>query len=285
MEFDISLDFLLKTLKKNWWRIVIFALVVMIAVGCFTHFLINKKYSSSAKFYVVNVNSSVDYTTASYLSAAEYLINDYVSIIKSDYLLNMVCDNLKEKYEWVTPAQIRPLIQHTANTNTSTFVLSVTHTDKFFAYDVTKAITEIAPDAITSLTKPDSKTNETLANNIYKVIQYYNTHPEAMNEPGKLSVTENEIQRLLEVNELGLSGQLTCMETITEPKVAITHDSPNLITYTAIGGIAAAVLAYLVFLLLGIVKMNVTTEDDVKKLLNRPLLGTIPRWEVNSEKK
>ena len=286
MEFDISLEFLIKILKKTWWRIVIIALAVMLLVAGFTHFFIAKKYSSSVKFYVVNVNTSIDYTTASYLSASEYLINDYVSIIKSDYLLNMVCENLKEKgYENVTPDRLRPLIRSSADTNNSTFSLSVVHTDKQFAYDVTVAITEIAPNAITALTKPNSNTNEKLANKIYAVINYYNTHPEAMKESGKLPVSQGDIQQLLADNELGLSDQLNCLEMITPPRVATTHDSPSLLTYTALGGIAAAALAYVFFLICSLVKMNVTTEEDVKKLLNRPLLGTIPSWETNSEKK
>ena len=280
MEFDLSLDFLLKILKKAWWKIVIVTVAAMILVGSFTHFCIDKKYSSSAKFYVVNVNPSLDYTTTSYLSAAEYLINDYVSIIKSDYLLDMVCDSLKEKgYENVTPNQLRPLIHDSADANNSTFILSVTHTDKSFAYDVTTAITEIAPDAITALTKPDSNVNGSLTEKIYTVIDYYNKHADY---EGTLSVTKNDIQNLLDTKNL---NGLTCLEVLTSPKVATNHDSPNLITYTALGGIAAAVLTYLVFLVLSIVKMNVTTEDDVKRLLKRPLLGTIPRWEIDSEKK
>lgn len=280
MEFDISLAFLLKILKKAWWKIAIVTVATMLLVGSFTHFCIDKKYSSSARFYVVNVNSSLDYTTTSYLSAAEYLIKDYVSIIKSDYLLEMVCDNLKGKgYENVTPEQLRPLIQDSSDANNSTFVLSVTHTDKIFAYDVITAITEIAPDAITALTKPDSNVNGSLTEKIYTVIDYYNKHADY---EGTLSVTKNDIQNLLDTKNL---NGLTCLEVLTQPKIATHHDSPNLITYTAIGGIAAAVLAYLVFLVLSIVKMNVTTEDDVKRLLGRPLLGAIPRWEVNSENK
>ena len=92
---EISLDFLLKVFKKTWWRIMIFTLVIMIAAACFTHFLIPKKYSSEVEFYIVNVNTDSDYTSTSLLGAASYLVNDYVTIIKSDYMLDQVVAKLK----------------------------------------------------------------------------------------------------------------------------------------------------------------------------------------------
>ena len=56
----------------------------MLGAALFTQFFIPKKYSSSVKFYVVNINSDQDYASATNLAAAEYLVNDYIEIINGD---------------------------------------------------------------------------------------------------------------------------------------------------------------------------------------------------------
>ena len=67
---EISLDILVKIFKKNFLRILIITLIVMLLVATVTHFFIPKTYSSSVKFYVVNTPSASDYTSSSVVSAA-----------------------------------------------------------------------------------------------------------------------------------------------------------------------------------------------------------------------
>ena len=45
---------------------IIFAIVVALIAGIFTNFL-PKKYSSSVDFYIINTNTSYDYTTSALL--------------------------------------------------------------------------------------------------------------------------------------------------------------------------------------------------------------------------
>ena len=273
---EISLDVLFKIFKKNLWRILIFTLVVMIAVAAFIHFFVPKKYSSSVKFYVVNMNSDYDYTSSSVVSAAEYLINDYISIIKSDYMLNKIAEELKQDgVKNVTPADLNSMIVGSSATETSVFSISVSSTDKKLAYQVAQIITEIAPKNVTEIAKSAVITSDRMASTFAYVAQQLNLAP----TDGK-NVTAEDIKNLLVAAGLGVGSQSECITAISQPVEDTAHDSPNLPLLTLLAGILAAIVAYVYFAIRVLTNQLVTTEDDVKKLLKRPLIATIPHWEV-----
>ena len=167
MEHDISLGFLFKTLKRCWIVMVIVALVAAIIVGVAVSLFIPKKYSSSVEFYVVNTNTSYDYTTSSLLAASEYLINDYVKIIKSDAILELVAEEVnKDRAEdkKATVKELRSMISSSSEESTSLFTIKVTHTDPEYAHKVAMIIEDIAPEKVTEIAKPDRLTNEYLVN-------------------------------------------------------------------------------------------------------------------------
>lgn len=270
---EINIGVLLKIFKKFWWRIAIVTLAAMILVACFTHLCIPKKFSSSVKFYVVNINPDYDYTSSTLVSASTYLINDYVAIIKSDYLLEQVCEQLRaEGYPDITPKDIQSMISSSAASETSVFTLSISSTDKTLAYKVASSIAKIAPKAVTAMAKSDESTYQKLAERVFYVMKSMQ-----LDESGTL--TQTDVETFIRQNKLGLSEQMNCIEVLSYPVEAPTHDSPSLVVYTLVGGVAAAILTYVIFLVNALVKQTVTTEDDVKKLLARPLLGTIPHWE------
>ncbi len=232
---DVSLSFLLKILKQVWWIVLSITLVVMIIVACLTHFFVPKKYSSSIEFYVININSGVDYTTTSYLGASAYLINDYVSIIKSNYMLDKICLDLKEDgFSDISPDTIRGMISSSSSDQSSVFKLSVSHTDKELAYKIASYIAEFAPDYVTKMARPATDPNEL---------------------PTK------------------------CVEVLTPPVEDKVADSPNLPLYTLGGGVLAAIVVYVCFLVRSIIAATIVTEEDLRKISELPLLGVIPRWD------
>ena len=331
MEHDISLGFLFKTLKRCWLIMVIVALVAAIIVGVAVSLFIPKKYSSSVEFYVVNTNTSYDYTTSSLLAASEYLINDYVKIIKSDAILELVANGNtalekinegKEKKDWVTLenvdkellrntvknlpkeekveiAPLRAMISSSSEESTSLFTIKVTHTDPKYAYEVATVIKDIAPRYVTDIAKPDRLTNEYLVNVAWQTMialekahlkeQAENNSIEINDTTAKNSILKrygDDAEKAVEsfLTEAGLDGSLDCFTTVNSPALDDAHDSPNALKYAAVAAVGAAAIVYLVFLIKGIFEMNVSSEDDVKKLVKRPLVGTIPHWE-NSVKK
>jgi capsular polysaccharide biosynthesis protein len=274
---EISLDFLFKVFKENWWKIMIFALVVMIIAASITHFLIPKKYSSKIEFYIVNVNTDSDYTSTSLLGAASYLVNDYVAIIKSDYMMDQVIERLKAEgfteYNGapLTNEMIRRMISHSSSSQTSAFTLKMTCTDRAFAHKVTSLIAEMAPEIVTKMAKPEDNTNENLAQKILAVVKYLSS---------KNDITVSEVEAALNITGMGAT-QLNCIEVLTPPALAKSHDSPSLIMNTLLSGVIAAIVYYAIHFLLALTNMTVVTEDELKKLVKHPIIGTIPRWEID----
>lgn len=284
MERDISFDFLFTILKKAWWKIAIITMVVMLLVASFTHFFVPKKYASSIEFYIVNINASTDYTDTSKLGAASQLANDYMDIISSEYMLMQVIERLEEiGYENVTIPALKSMLQYSIQNESSVFTLTVVHTNPQVAYDVACTIEEIAPDAVTDMAKPASLTHEGLGKNIYKFLQAYNQS--VKNTPEKqVTMSETEVIDAVKNSAYGITSRLNCIAVLTSPKLATAHYSPNLVTTTFLGGVIAALAAYVLFLLRSLFEQNITSEDDLKKMVGRPLIGTIPHWESTSKK-
>lgn len=284
MERDISLAFLWKILKKCWIFVVVAALVTAIVVGVFVSLFIPKKYSSSVNFYVVNTNTSYDYTTSALLSASTYLINDYVEMIKSERILIPACEVLEKQYNYkMTPSDLSGMISSSSKSDTSIFSIKITHTDPKVALKVAEVLADIAPEKVTEIAKPERLTYQTLSSYISTIVNYYNNLP-ANESKGKLDVTKDEIADVLEQKKLGISTTLNCIEVVTTPVLDTAHDTPDVAKSSILGALVAAVLVYLFFFIRQLFNNNVTTEDDVKKMINRPLIGTIPNWNSIGKK-
>lgn len=273
MTHEINLTVLLKTLKQYWWRIALITLAVMIAAACFTAFVIPKKYSSSMEIYIINTNTSSDYTTTSLMGATSYLVNDYISIIKGDVITSKVCEALNgtEPVGNLTAGELRSMIRTSSSTNSSIFKLSIVDEDPQRAYAIAEKIAEIAPFELTAIVKSGVEINQrdTIAKYILKYCQaeYSDADIPAL----------DDVKDYLSANNIGFDRQ-NCISINTYPKLPTTHDSPNLTLYTALAGVVAAILAFGGFLLLEMSSSVITTAEDIKKLLDQPLIGTIPHW-------
>ena len=313
---EVNISFLFHVFKKCWWKILIVAVVVMLLAACFTNLVIPKKYSSSVKFYVVNVNTSVDYTQATYLMAAEYLINDYIEIINGDRLLTLISDSLKDKgYANVTPNALRGMISSSSKSETSAFTITVTHTDKNLAYYVADLIAKEAPAVVTQTAKPVDQSNAAVAAKVEKVLSYLPLDKRCniediylyLLETGKYSIDAAEVNArtmytILQAMEAktALSRedieqflvdhgeevvQLNAIDVLKAPERDTKHDSPNLVTNVILAGMIAVVLVYGICLIRSFIVSTITTEEDLKELVKRPLIGAIPHWDSVEIKK
>ena len=265
---DLTLSFIFNVFKKNWLKILSLTFAAIIAAGAITHFLIPKKYTSSVKFYVYNINTNVDYTSTGLLEASSYLINDYIEIILSDPFMALVCEKLNEAgVDGIEPSHIRSMISHkTESDQTAVFTLSVTHTNKSLAYAITKIITDIAPTEVTKVAKPIN----TIATNIYALVDHLSLRDAAGKTPSK-----DEIENFLIDKGLLADGQVPCLRVLTYPQEAQVPTSPNITKNVFIAGVLALIISYVAFLMLALLKNTVDTEDDVKNLIGKPLLGAI----------
>ena len=290
---ELNFSFLLTVFKKNWWKIVAFTLVVMLATALVTQFFIPKKYSSSVKFYVVNVDSDQDYASATNLAAAEYLANDYIEIINGDTLLSTVADRLvSEGYINTTPNMLRQMIKSSVKPSTSVFTVSVSHTNKEFAYRTAQLLEEIAPPIITDIAKPADTTGKRAAANVRTLLRSLVDSKELSltwidPETGKEAVNTIPSEMMI-LEHLEYHGEaterLSCIAVLKSPVKATSHDSPSLLLNTVVSGVIAAVLSYSFFLIISSINSTVVTEDDVRSMIKKPMMSAIPHWETTQKK-
>ena len=323
---ELNFSFLLTVFKKHWWKIVAITLLVMILAACVTQFFIPKKYSSSVKFYVVNINTDLDYTNATYVAASEYLVNDYIEIIHGDTLMTNVANVLKSEGYKISADSLRSMIKCDSKAETSVFTVSVSHTDKKLAYRTAQLLEKLAPPIVTEIAKPGDTagkraaanvdtvlkklkangdlTIDTLPNEQYieNIIEKYGksgatateeavanvtTVLEQMKKDGGLTLqnlpSQDEIEHLLENNGEPID-RLECISVVKSPVEASSHDSPNLIVNTLLAGVIAAVLAYGFFLILSSIASTLVTEEDIKNMIQKPVMSAIPHWETTAKK-
>ncbi len=259
MNHEISFPLLLKTFKKCWWKVMIIAICAMLIMGAFTVYFIPKKYSSSMEVYIINSNASYDYTTSSLLSANVYLINDYIAIMQGDAMLKTVCKELREE--------------------AATYV--DTDGNPFLNEEQVNALSKLEPGHIRSMVRSSASPESSIFR-----FSISHTDPKlAYTIARKIAeVAPAEVTKIAKSDKSDDIERQDCISIIIEPKMSSSHDSPNVPVYTVLAGIAAAVIAYVVFLLLGLSKSVIVTEEDVKRNLDYPLIGIIPHWSVSNAK-
>lgn len=91
---EIDLSQLFSQLKKNIRLIILSMIVVGVIAFAFTTFFIDKKYASRARIYItpkVTEEGTVDYSS---LTSGNLMVNNYMSILKGENLLQSVSESL-----------------------------------------------------------------------------------------------------------------------------------------------------------------------------------------------
>lgn len=144
---EIDLGKLFRFYLDHWIAIVCSTLAAALAALLFTLFFITPQYKAGIAVYVNNMKSSqsMDAITGSNLSAAQQLVNTYVSIIQSNTVLNKVIEEGKLD---LTPKQLREIMKAEQINNTEMFTVSVLDPDPKTALHIANTIAAVAPDMI-----------------------------------------------------------------------------------------------------------------------------------------
>ena len=287
METTISLAHLWQVFKQAWWKILAFVLVVVIAAGVVTQFMLPRKYASSVEFYIVNVNQSVDYTTSQMVGVDQQLAENYVQIIKSDAMMSQICKKLEKNNELImTNGQVRSMISHSTNNNASTFTITVTTFDAKLAHKIAFYIAQLAPDFVTEITKPGEISTTVPMETVIATLNdkkdpRYNELAATLQQVSEQLLQDTGSTRLLVT---GTQNRLECIKVIREPVENPNHVSPSLTKICLLSALLSAIVAYLFFLLRALFNTTIHTESDVKRLTALPVLGTIPSWNTATKK-
>ena len=147
---DIHLQGLLLAYLRKWWIILIcLVLGAAIAFGI-TYQFVTPMYQARISIYVNN-NKSIedkDYLSSADLSASQRLVNTYVSIAKSERVLEKIAENLNGEYtaQWLNSA-----ISAKQLNDTEIFCIYVLHEDPVEAARIANTAADVAPVEIAEL--------------------------------------------------------------------------------------------------------------------------------------
>ena len=293
METTITVKGILQILKNTWWKILVVTVAVALLAGLGTHFFSKPTYASTTHFYIVNVDQNIDYANANTLMANEYLAKNYIEIIKGDQVLQHVSDKLLEEESIeLSPKEIRSMISTSTADTLATFALTITDTDPTRAYKVAKMLTDEAPAIVTRISKPyEISVNVPVTSTI-------NELADALLAVDKVAYAElaedlmeiyNTDQKKLQNYKATIEGfynrdDMTCITPLRQPVENPNPTSPNIVRNVLLAGILAAIATFAVFFILDFFSTTIHTEDDIKRMTELPVLGSIPEWHPNTQR-
>ena len=147
---DMDLQGLLRAYLHKWWIILIcLVLGAAIAFGI-TYQFVTPMYQARISIYVNNNKSGEDkeYLSSADLSASQRLVNTYVSIAKSERVLEKISENLNGEYSvsWLNRA-----ISASQLNDTEIFCIYVLHEDPAEAARIANTAADVAPGEIAQI--------------------------------------------------------------------------------------------------------------------------------------
>lgn len=148
--FEIDLQGLLRAYLHKWWIILICLVLGAAIASGITYQFVTPMYQARISIYVNNNKSSEDkeYLSSADLSASQRLVNTYVSIAKSERVLEKISENLNDEYSvnWLNNA-----ISASQLNDTEIFCIYVLHEDPKEAARIANKAAEVAPAEIAQI--------------------------------------------------------------------------------------------------------------------------------------
>ncbi|MBE6571325.1 MAG: hypothetical protein E7656_03625 [Ruminococcaceae bacterium] len=147
---DIDLQGLLRAYLRRWWVILICMILgASIALGI-TYRFVTPMYQAKISIYVNNNkgDETKEYLSSSDLSASKSLVNTYISIAKSERVLEKISKNLNGEY---SVGQLNKAIKASQLNDTEIFCIYVLHEDPKEAARIANAAADVAPGEISQI--------------------------------------------------------------------------------------------------------------------------------------
>ena len=119
---------------------------------------------------------------------------------------------------------------------------------------------------------------------IYSIITSLESDTRTVWELNKEDNFEELVRSYLNEHTSLLKDVSLCFTATNPASETPVKNAPPVVRNAAIGAIVAALAVYLIFFIKGLFEMNISSEDDIKRLVKRPVIGVIPRWETTSKK-
>ena len=153
MDRIFTVNNILDILMRRLWLIVVLVCLGGGVAYTYSEYVLPKKYTSSVTLYVYNQSANQQQLTSSDFALSAKLVDTYMVILKSDYVLEKVSDKVKEQNLDYSASSIRSMLSSEAVEETEVFKVSVSTYNKEDAKTIADAIAEIAPDEIIRVVK------------------------------------------------------------------------------------------------------------------------------------
>ena len=153
MDRIFTVNNILDILMRRLWLIVILICLGGGVAYTYSEYVLPKKYTSSVTLYVYNQSSNQQQLTSSDFALSAKLVDTYMVILKSDYVLEKVSEKVREQNLNYSASSIRSMLSSEAVEETEVFKVSVSTYNKEDAKTIADAIAEIAPDEIIRVVK------------------------------------------------------------------------------------------------------------------------------------
>ncbi|GHU50107.1 chain-length determining protein [Clostridia bacterium] len=139
---EIDLKKLFMAILYRWWIVLLAAVIGAGATFAVTWNLITPEYSATAKMYVNNTIEKAATISSGDISASKSLVDTYITIIRSDTVLDEV---IAEIGAWYTPKELNGMLTANAINSTEVFALTVKHPNPELAVSIVNTIASVAP--------------------------------------------------------------------------------------------------------------------------------------------
>ena len=151
---EIDLKQIGVALLKRAWLIALCAIIVAGAVFVYSKIAIKPQYQAQISLYVNNTNAGqINGISSSDLATSQRLVQTYITILKSDTVLDAVSAQLGLN---VSAGQLRGMITTDNPEGTEVFTVRVTDYNAARARDIANAIADVAPGVITDIVEGSS---------------------------------------------------------------------------------------------------------------------------------
>ncbi len=155
---EISFKRLTEILMQSVSMIVAVTLIVGIFAFIYSETMVVPEYESSVSLYVNNeTGNNADKILNSDITASQMLVDTYVIIIKSNTVLNEVCEQLEERgITGYTADILRKKVTAGATNETEIFDVTVRDTNPENTYIIANVIADVAPPIIKDFVEASS---------------------------------------------------------------------------------------------------------------------------------
>lgn len=244
---EITVSSLFEVFKKFFWLIVAAMLLFASALGAYSAFLVETRYTASAKYTVVNILSNNEYIADTMINAASDIAGIFVEIADENIAVSAAVEAGKlDEYFGCSKAEavkkVSAMISASKESDESPiFTVTATSGNKNDVYMVITAFQQIVPSVVT------------------------------------------ELNRITIDDKVSTTAKPVSVITLTEQ---VSEINPSVVRNTVMGAMVGFVISYLIAFVIFVCDTKVYDESTIKRYFDHPVLGTIPSWgDVKNKKK